>query len=75
MTKDFDPKQAEYLILLKNRGIARGSVDLQDLFQPPLSILNAAGVGMELFGENGLREVIEEMNESVFPGEKEQKLA
>lgn len=75
VTKDFAPKQAEYLILLKNRGIARGSVELEDLFRPPLSILNAAGVGMELFGENGLREVIEEMNESVFPGEREKETA
>jgi len=67
VTKDFTPRQAEYLILLKNRGIARGGIDLEDLFQPPLSILNAAGLGMELFGEDGLREVIQEMNESVFP--------
>lgn len=67
VTKDFAPKQSEYLILLKNRGIARGKVELQDLFQPPLSILNAAGVGLELFGEQGLKEVIAEMNESVFP--------
>lgn len=67
VTKDFTPKQSEYLILLKNRGITRGKVELQDLFQPPLSILNAAGMGLELFGEQGLKEVIAEMNESVFP--------
>ena len=30
-----------------------GRVRLDDLFQPPLSILNAAGVGLELFGEQG----------------------
>ena len=38
-----------------------------DLFQPPLSILGAANLGIELFGESGLRSVIEEMNESLFP--------
>jgi type I restriction enzyme R subunit len=60
------PQQAEYLCLLKNRGIATGRVRLEDLFEPPLSILNAAGKGIELFGEQGLREIVAELNESVF---------
>jgi type I restriction enzyme R subunit len=60
------PEQAEYLSLLKNRGIATGKVTLDDLFNPPLSILNAAGIGVELFGEQGLREIIEDINQNVF---------
>ena len=52
--------------LLKNRGIVRGKIEVNDLFQPPLSILNAAELGVELFGERGLKNIIEEMNESVF---------
>ncbi len=60
------PQQAEYLCLLKNRGIATGRVRLEDLFEPPLSILNAAGKGIELFGEQGLREIVAELNDSVF---------
>lgn len=67
VSKDFSPTQASYLTGLKNRGVARGSVALDDLFQPPLSIVNAAGVGVELFGEDGLKNVIEELNDSVFP--------
>lgn len=66
VTKSLTPHQAQYLSLIKNRGIARGRVELEDLFQPPLSILNAAGLGVELFGENGLKEIIQDMNESVF---------
>lgn len=66
VAKSLAPQQAQYLSLLKNRGIARGSIELEDLFQPPLSILNAAEVGIELFGEKGLREIIQDMNESVF---------
>ena len=66
MAKSLAPQQAQYLSLLKNRGIARGRIELEDLFQPPLSILNAAELGVELFGEKGLREVIQDMNESVF---------
>ncbi len=67
ITKNLSPEQASYLALLKNRGVARGRIDMGDLFQPPLSILGAANLGIELFGESGLRSVIEEMNESLFP--------
>jgi len=66
VTRSLTPEQSQYLALLKNRGIARGRLALEDLFQPPLSILNAAGLGVELFGEDGLRSVVNDMNESVF---------
>ena len=66
VTKNITPEQAQYMAMLKNRGIVRGKIDLDDLFAPPLSILNAAGLGIELFGEIGLKEVINDMNESVF---------
>ena len=64
--KNFSPEQAQYLSLVKNRGIVRGKIEVNDLFQPPLSILNAAGLGVELFGEQKLKDVIQDMNESVF---------
>ncbi len=66
VTKSLTPEQAQYLSLLKNRGIARGKVDMDDLFKPPLSILNAAGLGVELFGEQGLRDVVNDLNDTVF---------
>jgi type I restriction enzyme R subunit len=66
VAKSLSPQQAQYLSLLKNRGIARGRIELEDLFQPPLSILNAAELGVELFGERGLKEIIQDLNESVF---------
>lgn len=66
VAKSLTPQQAQYLSLVKNRGIARGRIELGDLFQPPLSILNAAELGVELFGEKGLKEVIQDMNDSVF---------
>jgi type I restriction enzyme R subunit len=66
VSKSLTPQQAQYLALLKNRGIVRGRIQLEDLFVPPLSILNAAELGIELFGEAGLKEIIEELNESVF---------
>lgn len=66
VARSLTPEQAEYLSLLKNRGIATGKVQLDDLFTPPLSILNAAGIGIELFGEQGLRTIVDDMNEAVF---------
>ncbi len=66
VTKNLTPEQAQYLALLKNRGVVRGKIGIDDLFQPPLSVLDAAGLGVELFGEAALKEVIEDMNESVF---------
>lgn len=70
VTRNLSPEQAQYLSLLKNRGIARGRLALDDLFQPPLSILNAANLGIELFGEQGLKNVVDEMNETLFAGNK-----
>ncbi len=70
VTRSLSPEQAQYLALLKNRGIARGRLTLDDLFQPPLSILNAANLGIELFGEQGLKKVVDEMNETLFSGSK-----
>ncbi|MCK5641376.1 MAG: restriction endonuclease subunit R, partial [Gammaproteobacteria bacterium] len=67
--KNLNPEQAQYLALIKNRGIVRGKVEIDDLFQPPLSVLNAAGLGVELFDERGLKEVIDDMNQSVFAQE------
>src|SRR5437763_6580943 len=66
VTKSLTPQQAQYLSLLKNRGIASGKLDLDDLFKPPLSILNAAGLGVELFGEKGLKDILEDLNTSIF---------
>lgn len=66
VTKSLTPQQAQYLSLVKNRGIARGAVGIDDLFLPPLSILNAAELGVELFGESGLKSIIQDMNDSVF---------
>lgn len=68
VAKSLTPQQAQYLSLLKNRGIARGRIEVDDLFLPPLSILNAAELGVELFGESGLKEIIQDMNSSVFTG-------
>ena len=64
--KSLTPEQAQYLSLLKTRGIAKGRIEIEDLFAPPLSILNAGGLGIELFGEQGLKDMVTDLNRSVF---------
>ena len=66
VAKNLSPEQAQYLALLKNRGLVKGKVSLDDLFAPPLSILNAANIGIELFGEQDLCNVMDEINQSVL---------
>ena len=66
VSRSLTPQQAEYLSLIKNRGIATGRVRIEDLFEPPLSILDVVGKGVELFGEEGLRQVVEQLDEDVF---------
>lgn len=66
VVRNLSPEQAQYLTLLKNRGVVKGTVSLDDLFAPPLSILNAAGTGIELFGEQGLKQMLEDLNRSVL---------
>jgi len=66
VAKNLSPVHAQYLSLLKNRGIVKGKVELDDLFSPPLSILGAANTGIELFGEQGLKTMLEEINQTVL---------
>jgi len=66
ITKSFTPEQSQYLTLLKNRGLAKGLIELDDLFKPPLSILNTANIGLNLFGKEKLKEVINELNNEII---------
>ncbi|HKH43859.1 MAG TPA: DEAD/DEAH box helicase family protein [Thermoanaerobaculia bacterium] len=64
--QNLSPRQADYLILLKNRGIATGRVRIEDLFEPPLAALDMAAMGVQLFGEARFQEIIEDLDTSVF---------
>ncbi|MFZ1642468.1 MAG: DEAD/DEAH box helicase family protein [Candidatus Contendobacter sp.] len=66
VTRNLTAEQAQYLALLKNRGLVKGQISLDDLFTPPLSILNVAAIGIELFGEEGLKAVMDEINQAVL---------
>ena len=66
VAKAFKPEQAQYLAMLKSRGVARGTLQLDDLFKPPLEHVQAAERGVALFGEDGLKAIVAEMNETLF---------
>jgi type I restriction enzyme R subunit len=66
IAKQFTPAQVTYLQLLKNRGLAQGRITIADLFRPPLQHLNAAATGTELFGEDALKAVIADLDQTVF---------
>ena len=66
VARSLTPGQAAYLCLLKNRGVATVHVRLDDLFKPPLSMLDAAGRGVKSFGEEALKQVVAQLNEDVF---------
>ncbi len=60
------PEQAQYLSLLKNRGAVLGRLTVDDLFEPPLSIQNAGEVGVKLFGEDGLKRTVGDLDERIL---------
>jgi len=65
VSKNVTPEQAQYLALPQNRGLGHRQSRTQDL-STALSILNAADVGIELFGEQGLQDIVADMNQSLF---------
>jgi type I restriction enzyme R subunit len=62
----FSPEQADYLVLLKDRGVAQGRLAVEDLLEPPLALTDAFGRGLRLFGEAQLAGIVEEMNDAVL---------
>jgi type I restriction enzyme R subunit len=66
ITQDLSPEQADFMRLLRNRFIANGKATVEDLFVPPLSHLSAVHRGMQLFGEDRLVALIEDLNHTIF---------
>lgn len=66
ITQDLSPEQADFMRLLRNRFIANGKATVKDLFIPPLSHLSAARRGVQLFGEDRLVALIEDLNHTIF---------
>ena len=65
VSHQFTQDQAQFLTMLKGRGLANGKVEVADLFEPPLNHFNAPEKASQLFGPQ-IREVVDDLNTSVF---------
>ncbi len=66
ITQELNSEQTEFIKLLKNRFVANGKADIEDLFEPPLSYFNAGQKGVDLFGEELLVDLIDDLNQNIF---------
>jgi len=65
--KEFSPDQIMLLALLKNRFAAGDSeISIEDFTKPPLREHGGIQKAVGLFGEDGLKLALNEMNETVF---------
>lgn len=65
--KEFNPDQIMLLALLKNRFAAGDSeISMEDFTKPPLREHGGIQKAVGLFGEDGLKQALNEMNETVF---------
>lgn len=65
--KEFTPEQITLLALLKNRFAAGDNeITAEDFTKPPLREQGGIQKAVALFGENGLRHALNEMNETVL---------
>lgn len=65
VSQQFTPEQAEFLTMLKGRGLANGNIELAELFEPPLIHSNAPEKASQLFGPD-IKTVVSDLNETVF---------
>lgn len=65
VANQFTPEQAQFLGMLKARGIANGQVDLAELFEPPLIHSNAPEKAQTLFGDR-IKAIVTDLNHEVF---------
>ena len=66
VTQDFNQDQKDFIRLIKNQFVANGKADIEDLFEPPLSYFNAGQKGVQLFGEELLVDLLDDLNHNIF---------
>ncbi len=59
---DLNPEKAQMLRLLKSRVLAGETVEMRIFSQPPFSLLGGRVRMEQLFGKEGLRDIVEELN-------------
>lgn len=61
----FTPEQKKYIWVLSSYYITTGSRNMDDIFLPPLSLLNTLGIGIKLFGKDRVRGIIKDLCEEL----------
>ncbi|KKR27988.1 MAG: Type III restriction enzyme, res subunit, partial [Candidatus Woesebacteria bacterium GW2011_GWA1_39_8] len=65
--KNFSPEQTKLLIQLRDRFVAGDSeITAEDFTKPPFSDQGGIGYALSIFGEDKLKETLEEMNQTVL---------
>jgi type I restriction enzyme R subunit len=64
--KNFSPEQARILRMLKNQHLAGSKADISDFNRPPISQYGGLQYAVKVFGEKGLKNLVEDLREGVF---------
>jgi len=64
--KNFSPEQARILRMLKNQYLAGSKADISDFNRPPISQYGGLQYAIKVFGEKGLKQVVDDLQQGVF---------
>lgn len=64
--KNFEPEQIRILRMLKNQFLAGSKADISDFNRPPISQYGGLQYAIKTFGEDGLKQVVNDLQEGVF---------
>jgi len=64
--KNFAPEQTRVLRMLKNQYLAGSKADIADFNRPPISQYGGLQYALKVFGEDGLKEVVDDLQQGVF---------
>jgi len=64
--KNFAPEQVRVLRMLKNQFLAGSKADISDFNRPPISQYGGLQYAIKTFGEDGLKQVVDDLQQGVF---------
>jgi len=66
LLKNFAPEQTRVLRMLKNQFLAGSKADIADFNRPPISQYGGLQYAIKTFGEDGLKQVVADLQQGVF---------
>lgn len=64
--KNFAPEQVRILRMLKNQFLVGSKADISDFNRPPISQYGGLQYAVKTFGEDGLKQVVDDLQQGVF---------